>query len=59
LPPERSQLSRASPGTCLPTGNITNPELGRILVPNLPAIVAAFDVASFLEISRAGVIVHE
>ena len=41
------------------TGNITNPELERILVPNFRAIVAAFEVASFVEISRAGVIVHE
>lgn len=41
------------------TGNITNAELERILVPNLPVIVAAFDVAKFVEISRAGVIIHE
>ncbi|HEX8318619.1 DUF5615 family PIN-like protein [Longimicrobium sp.] len=41
------------------TGNITNAELQDILVPNLRAIVAAFDEARFVEISRAGVIAHE
>jgi predicted nuclease of predicted toxin-antitoxin system len=41
------------------TGNITNAELQRILISNLTGIVAAFDVARFVEISRAGVIVHE
>lgn len=41
------------------TGNITNAELQRILVPNLAVITAAFDQAGFVELSRAGVIVHE
>ena len=41
------------------TGNITNAELERILVPNFPALVSAFDVARFVEISRAGMIIHQ
>jgi predicted nuclease of predicted toxin-antitoxin system len=41
------------------TGNITNSELRDIIVPNLSAIVSAFEVTSFVELSRAGVIAHE
>lgn len=40
------------------TGNITNVELQRILVPNLPRIIEAFDSADFVEVTRTAVIVH-
>ena len=40
------------------TGNITNAELEGILLPNLPAITAAFEIADFVQLDRAGVIVH-
>jgi predicted nuclease of predicted toxin-antitoxin system len=40
------------------TGNITNAELGRILVPNVTVIVSAFEVADFVELNRTGVVVH-
>jgi predicted nuclease of predicted toxin-antitoxin system len=40
------------------TGNITNAELERILIPNLTGIVAALEVADFVEVNRTGVVVH-
>jgi predicted nuclease of predicted toxin-antitoxin system len=40
------------------TGNITNADLERILVPNVSTIVAALDVADFVEVNQTGVIVH-
>lgn len=40
------------------TGNITNPELERLLIPNLPAIVTALESADFVELTRVSLIVH-
>ena len=40
------------------TGNITNAELERILIPNVTGIVAALETADFVEVNRTGVIVH-
>ena len=40
------------------TGNITNVELESLLAPNLATIIAALEVADFVEFGRVGVIVH-
>ena len=40
------------------TGNITNTDLERILIANVTTIVAALEVADFVEVNRTGVIVH-
>jgi predicted nuclease of predicted toxin-antitoxin system len=39
-------------------GNITNAELEALLVPNIPAIVAALEANSYLEFTRSALIVH-
>ena len=40
------------------TGNISNRELEQLVVPSIPAIVAEFQVHTFLELDRAGFIVR-
>ncbi len=40
------------------TGNITNVELERVLLPHLPTIASAFETAGFIEVTRFGVMVH-
>lgn len=41
------------------TGNIANRELEQILRANLDTVVAAFQQADFVEVSRTGVIIHD
>ena len=55
-----SFMLRREPGKLLliSTGNITNAELEGILIPNISTIVAALEVADFVEVNRTGVIVH-
>ncbi|MDP9310264.1 MAG: DUF5615 family PIN-like protein [Chloroflexota bacterium] len=40
------------------TGNITNADLEGVFVPTIPAIVAAFEQYSYLELSRTALIIH-
>jgi predicted nuclease of predicted toxin-antitoxin system len=40
------------------TGNISNVELERVLLPHLPTIALAFETADFIEVTRFGVMVH-
>jgi predicted nuclease of predicted toxin-antitoxin system len=40
------------------TGNISNAELEQLLIPLIPMIAAAFDTASFIEVTRFGVMIH-
>jgi predicted nuclease of predicted toxin-antitoxin system len=40
------------------TGNIANSDLERLLLPQLPVIVAAYSAASFVELTRTSLIVH-
>jgi predicted nuclease of predicted toxin-antitoxin system len=40
------------------TGNISNTELEALLVPNIPAIVAAFDLCNFVELTRTSLVLH-
>jgi predicted nuclease of predicted toxin-antitoxin system len=40
------------------TGNITNRELESVLLPNVHALVAAFENSNFVELSRSGILVH-
>ena len=40
------------------TGNITNVALEALLVPNIPAIVAALTTGSYLELTASALIVH-
>ena len=40
------------------TGNISNAELERLLLPHIGAIVEAFETADFIEVSRFGVMLH-
>ncbi len=40
------------------TGNITNADLEALVVPAIPAIVAAFEQHSYLELSRTALIIH-
>lgn len=52
-------LYRAPPRLLLiSTGNISNAELDRLLVLNIPAILEALEGHSFVELSRASLIVH-
>lgn len=41
------------------TGNISHAELEQLLLPQLPAIAAAFETADFIEVSRFGVMLHD
>jgi predicted nuclease of predicted toxin-antitoxin system len=40
------------------TGNISNDELEALLLPAMPAILKAFDTASFVELNRSNLITH-
>ena len=40
------------------TGNITNAELESLLLPNLPAIIAALQANSYVEVTRTALIVR-
>src|SRR4051794_40355483 len=40
------------------TGNISNTELGQLLVPLIPALVAAFQTCVFVELTRNGIIIR-
>ncbi len=40
------------------TGNITNADLEALFVPNIPAIVAALQTNSYLELTRTTLIIH-
>lgn len=40
------------------TGNISNAEMEQLLAPQLPMIIAAFESASFIELTRSGVVIH-
>jgi len=40
------------------TGNISNHELETLLAPAIPAILSAFDAASFVELNRTSLIIH-
>ena len=40
------------------TGNISNAELERLLLPHVGAIVQAFETVDFIEVSRFGVMLH-
>lgn len=40
------------------TGNITNDDLEALLLPNLAAVVAAFDACDFVELTRTLLILH-
>jgi predicted nuclease of predicted toxin-antitoxin system len=40
-------------------GNISNADLESILEPNFPAILAAFEIADFIEADRTTLIVHQ
>lgn len=40
------------------TGNMRNTDLETLLVPNLAAIVAAFDAARLVELTRTAVVLH-
>lgn len=41
------------------TGNISNAELERLLLPHIEAITAAFETTDFIEFTRFGVMLHE
>ena len=40
------------------TGNITNAELESLLLPNIPAIVAALQTTSYVEVTRTALIIR-
>jgi predicted nuclease of predicted toxin-antitoxin system len=40
------------------TGNISNQELERLVVPLIPTIIADFQVHSFLEVGRSGILIR-
>ncbi len=40
------------------TGNISNTEMGQLLVPLIPALTAAFQTSVFVELTRSGIIVR-
>lgn len=40
------------------TGNITNAEFEAILLPNIEAIVDAFETSNLVEVSRTALIIH-
>ena len=41
------------------TGNISNNELEKLMVPLIPSIVREFQVNSFVELGRTGIVVRE
>ena len=49
---------RPSKLVVIATGNISNIELEKILVPVLPVIIAALEVNSYLEVTRQALIIH-
>ena len=55
-----SHILHARPARLLliSTGNISNRELEALMVPLIPAIVQEFQVHSFLELGRAGIVVR-
>ncbi len=40
------------------TGNISNDELGQLLVPLISAVIAAFQAHVFVELTRSGIIIR-
>jgi len=40
------------------TGNITNADLEALFLPNIPAIVTAFQTHNYIELTRSALIVH-
>lgn len=40
------------------TGNIANNELESLLIPQIPAVVTAFEQYSYIELTRTALIVH-
>jgi predicted nuclease of predicted toxin-antitoxin system len=40
------------------TGNISNAELGHLLVPLIPALISAFQAHVFVELTRGGTIIR-
>ncbi|MDD5037520.1 MAG: DUF5615 family PIN-like protein [Methylococcaceae bacterium] len=57
----QSFLLRNSPQRLMliASGNIGNAELERLIVAALPTIVEAFETASYIEINRKSLIIHE
>lgn len=55
-----SFLLLGQPGKLLliSTGNITNSDLETLLVPKIPAIVAALQAHSYVELTRTALVVH-
>jgi len=55
-----SHILRGRPANWLviSTGNISNLELQRLLVPLIPAIIREFSSHPFLEIGRSGIVIR-
>jgi predicted nuclease of predicted toxin-antitoxin system len=52
-------LGRPAKLLLVTTGNLSNAELERLMVPLIPLIVSEFHTHCFLEIGRAGVIIRD
>ena len=55
-----SQRLNGSPGKLLllSTGNISNVQLEAVFQPHIAAIIAAFETADFVELTRTALIIH-
>jgi predicted nuclease of predicted toxin-antitoxin system len=55
-----SHLISGRPGKLLlvSTGNISNTELGRLLIPLIPSLVTAFQTHVFVELTSGGIIIR-
>jgi predicted nuclease of predicted toxin-antitoxin system len=55
-----SHLLSGRPGKLLlvSTGNISNAELGRLFVPLVSVLIAAFQTHAFIELTRGGIIIR-
>jgi predicted nuclease of predicted toxin-antitoxin system len=51
-------LGRPSKLLLVSTGNISNTELGHLLTPLIPALIAAFQVHVFVELTRGGIVIR-
>lgn len=40
------------------TGNVSNADLERLLISNLPALVQAFETSAFVELGSSSIVIH-
>jgi predicted nuclease of predicted toxin-antitoxin system len=51
-------MGRPSKLLLISTGNISNADLGQLLVPLIPALITAFQTHVFVELTRGGIVIR-